>query len=117
MNTPNDRSEKEDFDPLLEGLFSREHTHLPAEPFASKTLEAIAAERRRAVLAKRLRLAAASLALIVLSPLLIDGSAWLSTRLDEFFALTSSWLATPYGMAAGVVVALVVIVARRARVW
>jgi hypothetical protein len=115
MNAPNDQFE--DRDPLLEGLFSREHTHLPAEPFSSKTLQAIAAERKRAVWTRRLLQAAGVLALVVVSPALIAGSVWLSARLDEVFALVSSWLATPLGMGAAALVVLAVFVTRRPRVW
>jgi hypothetical protein len=99
-------------DPLLEGLFSREHTHLPAEPFSSTTLKAVAAERKRALLTRRLTQAAGVLALIALSPVLIRGSVWLSTTLDEVFALASSWLAEPVGMAAAGLVAVAVLAAR-----
>jgi hypothetical protein len=115
MNAPNDQFE--DRDPLLEGLFSREHTHLPAEPFSSTTLQAIAAERKRAAWTRLLLQAAALLALVVVSPALIAGSIWLSSRLDDVFALASSWLATPLGMGAAALVVLAVFVTRRTRVW
>lgn len=121
MNQPSDPSDNEEGDPLLEGLFSREHTHLPAEPFSSKTLKAIAADRKRALVTRRLLQAAGVIVLILLSPQLIDGSVWLSSRLDEVFALASSWLANPFGMAAAALVAglvaMAVLVARRARGW
>jgi hypothetical protein len=115
MNTPND--EFEDRDPLLEGLFSREHTHLAAEPFSRKTLQAIAAERKRALRTRRLVQAAGVLALVVLAPQLIAASVWLSSALDEAFALASSWLATPYGIGAAALAALAALVTRLARVW
>jgi hypothetical protein len=115
MNDSHDQDDQHD--PLLEGLFSREHTHLPTEPFSSTTLKAIAAERKRAVVTRRLLQAAGVIVLIVLSPQLIEGSVWLSTRLDEVFALASSWLAKPFGMAAAGLVAVAVLAARWARVW
>jgi len=43
MNEPND-----EFDPRLAQLFRQEHAHLPAEPFSTATLRAIAAARQRA---------------------------------------------------------------------
>ena len=118
----NDHNHEDDeYDPLLEGLFRREHTHLPAEPFSSKTLKAIAADRKRALVTRRLLQAAGVIVLILLSPQLIAGSVWLSARLDEVFALASSWLANPFGMAAAALVAglvaMAVLVARRARGW
>ena len=120
MNEPNDH-EKEDFDPLLEALFSREHTHLPAEPFSSRTLKAIAADRKRALVTRRLLQAAGVIVLVALSPQLIDGSVWLSARLDEVFALASAWLATPLGIAGAVLgaglAAIAFWAARWTRVW
>lgn len=110
MNDGND-----EFDPKLEALFRREHTHLPSEPFASATLGMLAAERRRAALLTRLARAAAVIALIVLSPLLIDSSIWVSSRLDELFASASAWLASPLGLAVGV--ALGALAAKWARIW
>jgi hypothetical protein len=118
MNDRNDRNDENDqHDPRLEALFAREHTHLPAESFSSATLQAIAAERKRALVTRRLLQAAAVLALIVLAPQLIDGSIWLSSRLDQAFAVASSWLAEPFGMAAAAVVAVAVLAGRWARVW
>jgi len=115
MNEPND-----EFDPRLEALFRGEHVHLPAEPFSSKTLAAIAAARRRALLTTRLLRAAGVMALIVVSPQLVDASVWLSTKLDEAFELVSAWLTTPYGLVAAGLAALAVWWARgrvRARLW
>ena len=105
----------DEFDPRLEALFRREHTHLPTEPFSGKTLNAIAAARKRTLVTKRLLQAAGLIALIGLSPRLIAVSIWLSARLDEAFALASSWLATPYGMAAAGLVALAVWATGRGR--
>src|SRR5690348_9507100 len=98
MNEPND-----EFDPRLEELFRQEHAHLPAEPFSTTTLRAVAAARRRTSLRNRLLQAAAVLALIVLSPRLIDASVLLSLRLDELFAYASTWLASPVGLTLAVV--------------
>lgn len=115
MNTPND--EFDDRDPLLEGLFSREHTHLAAEPFSRKTLQAIATERKRAAWTRRLLQAAGVIALFALSPQLIAVSIWVSSALDEAFRLASSWLATPYGIGTAALVALAAFIGRLARVW
>lgn len=111
MNEQND-----EFDPRLEALFRREHTHLPAEPFSSTTLAAIAAARKRVLLTTRLLQVAGVIALIVLSPQLVAASTWFSTKLDEGFELVSLWLATPYGMAVAGLAALAVWWAR-ARGW
>ena len=113
MNEPND-----EFDPRLAELFRREHAHLPAEPFSTATLRAIAAARQRTTLRNRLLQAAAVLALIALSPRLIEASVWLSLRLDELFTRASAWLASPMGLAlAGALGALAAVVTKRARIW
>jgi hypothetical protein len=111
----NDRDDE--FDPKLEALFRREHTHLPAEPFAGATVRMLAAERRRAALRTRLAQTAAVVALIVLSPLLIDASVWISSRLDELFASASTWLASPLGLVAVGLGALVALATKWARIW
>lgn len=64
----------------------------------------------------RLVVAAAVLGVGLLSPQLIAGSVWVSSRLDEAFARVSAWLASPYGIAAAAVVALAAFVVHRARV-
>ena len=114
----NDRmdSDSDEFDPKLEALFKREHTHVPAEPFLAATLRAVSAERRRALWKTRLVVVAAIVGVVLLSPQLIAGSVWVSSRLDELFALVSSWLASPYGMAAaGLAVLAAFVVRARAR--
>ncbi len=111
MNGPPDSDE---FDPKLEALFEREHTHVPAEPFLAATLLAVAAERRRAAWKTRLVVIAAFVGVVLLSPQLIAGSVWVSSRLDELFAWVSSWLASPYGVAVAGLVALTAFVALRA---
>jgi len=113
MNEPND-----DFDPRLAELFRQEHAHLPAEPFSTATLRAIAAARQRTSLRNRLLQAAGVLALIVVSPRLIGASVWLSSRLDELFASASAWLASPAGLTLAVAIgALAAVVTKRARIW
>lgn len=107
----------DEFDPRLEELFRREHAHLPAEPFSTATLRAIAADRQRISLRNRLLQAAAVIVLIVLSPRLIDASVWVSSRLDELFASASSWLASPLGLAAAAIAALVAVATKWARIW
>jgi hypothetical protein len=110
--------DNDQFDPQLEALFRREHTHLAAEPFAGATLRMLAAERRRAALRTRLVQAAAVTAVIVLSPLLIGASVWISSRLDELFTSASTWLASPLGLTVGLGLgALAALAAKRARVW
>src|SRR5262245_23463112 len=107
----NDRHDdpRDEFDPRLAELFRREHMHLPAEPFSTATLRAIAADRRRISLRNRLLQAAAVIALIALSSRLIEASVWVSARLDELFASVSTWLVSPLGLAAAAVAALVAV--------
>jgi hypothetical protein len=107
----------DEFDPRLEELFRREHSHLPAEPFSTATLRAIAADRKRIALRYRLLQAAAVIALIVLSPRLIDASVWISSRLDELFASASTWLASPLGLVGAALATLVALATKWARIW
>lgn len=107
----------DEFDPRLTELFRREHAHLPAEPFATATLRAIAADRKRVAQRNRLLQAAAVLALILLSPRLIDASVWISSRLDELFASASTWLASPLGFGAAALAALAALATKWARIW
>jgi hypothetical protein len=111
----NDQPDSGEFGPQLEALFKREHTHLSAEPFLAATLRAVAAARRRERLKTWLVVAAAVVGVVLLSPQLIAGSVWVSSRLDEVFAVVSSWLATPYGLGAAGFVVLAALVVRRAR--
>lgn len=111
----NDRNEE--FDSRLEELFGREHTHLPAEPFASATLRVIAADRKRVALRKRLAQAIAVIVLIALSPRLIAISVRVSAALDELFASASTWLASPLGLASIALAALVALATKWARIW
>ena len=105
------------FDPRLEALFRREHSHLPAEQFAGAVLEAIAAERKRAVLVRRVVQVVAVVVVIVLLPQLVGVSGRLTTGLDAVFAFASSWLATPLGMTSAAVAGLAVVATKWARVW
>jgi hypothetical protein len=111
----NDRNDE--FDPRLEELFRGEHAHLPAEPFSTATLRAIAADRKRVARRTRLLQATAVIALILLSPRLIDASVWMSARLDELFALASTWLASPFGLAGVALFALAAVATKWARIW
>ena len=111
----NDRNDE--FDTRLEQLFAREHTHLSAEPFAAATLRAIAAERKRASRTKRVLQVAGIVALLLLSPRLLEGSVWLSARLDELFASVAALLASPFGLAAAALAALVLLATKWARIW
>jgi hypothetical protein len=105
--------DNEALDPKLGALFAREHTHVPAEPFVGSTLRAVAAARRRAVWETRLVVAAVFVGIVLLSPQLVAGSVWVSSRLDAALAVVSSWLSSPYGMAAAVIVAAAGFTARR----
>jgi hypothetical protein len=106
-----------EFDPRLAELFRRAHTHVPAEPFATATLRAIAAERKRAALRARLLQATGAIALILSAPRLVDASIWISARLDELFASASAWLASPLALAGIALGALVALAAKWARIW
>src|SRR4026209_1496706 len=68
------------------------------EPCATAPCRARAADRQRISFRGGLLQAAAVIALIVLSPRLIDASVWISSRLDKLFAPASAWLATPPGL-------------------
>jgi hypothetical protein len=107
----------DDFDPELQALFKREHTHVPAEPFYGAALRAVAAERKRAALRARIALAVSIVALVLASPLLISASGWLTPRLDAALALASDWFASPFGMGAVALCALAALATKWARVW
>jgi hypothetical protein len=108
--------ESNEHDAKLEALFAREHTHLSAEPFLSNTLALVAAERRRAVVTRRVLQALGILLFIVVTPWLIEASVWTSRGMEAMFARVSTWLANPLAMAiVGVAVAALVVVARRWR--
>lgn len=109
--------ENTDFDPRLAEIFAREHAHLPAEPFATAALRAVAAERKRATFVTRSLQAIGLIALVALSPLLIAASTWVSARLDELFAAASAWIASPLGLAAVGISLLVAVATKRARIW
>jgi hypothetical protein len=111
----NDRNDE--FDARLEQLFAHEHTHLAAEPFASATLRALVAERKRASRLRRVLQAAGVIALVAASPLLLEGSVWLSARLDELFASAGSLLASPFGFAGVALGALLALATKWARIW
>lgn len=106
-----------EFDPRLEELFAREHTHVPAEPFSTTVLRAIAADHRHAVLTTRVVQVAGIVMLITLSPLLINGSIWVAMRLDELTAAVYTWLASPFVLAAAALVALAAVATKWARIW
>jgi hypothetical protein len=107
----------QEFDPRLEELFAREHTHLPAEPFSSGVLRRIAADRRHAVLTTRVVQAAAIVMLITLSPLIINGSISVAMRLDELTAAVYAWLTSPFVLAGVALVALAAAATKWARIW
>ena len=122
----NDQTNPDEFDPKLEALFQREHAHVPFEPFVNDTLRVVAGARRRASWKTRLVVVAAIVGIVLLSPQLVAGSVWVSSRLDDVFAVVSSWLSSPYGIAATALAGLAGFMARRplaatatkwARVW
>jgi hypothetical protein len=101
-----------ELDPALAARFRNEHTHVADEPFVAATLQRVAAERARAAITRRVLQAAALIAVIAASPWLIPGSVLVSNVLDQGFARASAWLATPAGIALGVVVAALIVVYR-----
>ena len=109
----NGQVDPDEFNPKLETLFEREHTQVPAEPFVNATLRAVAAARRRELWKTRLVVVAVLVGAMLLSPQLVAVSVWMSSRLDDVFAVVSSWLSSPYGMAAAALAALAVFAARR----
>ena len=115
MNDEN--HDNHEFDPRLEELFAREHTHVPAEPFSTVVLRAIAADRRHAVLTTRVVQVAGVVMLITLSPLLINGSIWVAMRLDELTAAVYVWLSSPVVLAGAALVALAAVATKWARIW
>ena len=104
-------------DPRLDALFAREQTHLPAEPFSTVALRALAAQRRRSVWTKRALQAAGLIALVAFSPLLIAGSAWVAMRLDALAAWVVQWPAAPFALALAAFGALAAVATKWARVW
>jgi hypothetical protein len=115
IKTMND--ENDEFDPRLEALFAREHTHLPAEPFSATVLRAILADRKHAVLTTRVLLVAGIVMLITLAPLIINGSIWVAMRLDELTAVLYAWLSSPAVLAGVALVALAAFATKWARIW
>jgi hypothetical protein len=109
--------ENHEFDPRLQELFRREHTHLPAEPFSSAALRAITAERTRAAFRSRSLQAAAVVALLVLSPVLVAVSARVARWLDPLLELVSAWLTSPPVLAGAALCALAALATKWARVW
>ncbi|HEV2703515.1 MAG TPA: hypothetical protein VGV09_17955 [Steroidobacteraceae bacterium] len=96
-------SDPDDLDAQLIARFEREHTHVPAEPFAAATLREI---RRRQQRASRLRTGlrvAALLVLIVASPWLIAGVEELNVALDASLYWTAHQPVAWVFAAAGVV--------------
>ena len=107
MSTP------EDSDDALRAFFAREHRHVAEQPFLRDTLKRVAAARARRAWTKRALQAAALVAVIVLSPWLIEASSLLSAKLDELFALVGERLGTPAGIAVVALAVAVVVVLRR----
>lgn len=100
----------------LQELFAREHTHVPAEPFATTVLRAIVADRKHAALTTRVLQVAGVVMLITLAPLLINGSIWVAMRLDELTAAVYAWLSSPVVLAGVALVALAALATKWARI-
>jgi hypothetical protein len=98
-----------EFDTVLATRFRREHAQLPEQPFVAATLQGVRAMQRRAA---RLRFAltiAALAAVMVASPWLIAGSAWLNSALESSLnwtaALPRTWMVGAGALALGVALA------------
>ncbi len=109
--------ENRNFDPGLQELFRREHTHLPPEPFSSAALRAIATDRKRAARKTRSLQAVAMIAVVVLSPGLLASAVKVATLLDPLLALVSAWLDSPLVLAGAALFALAALATKWARVW
>lgn len=81
------------------------------------TLERVAAARARAAFGRRVVQGLALIAVIVTSPWLIAGSVQISAAFNECLQLVSGWLATPQGMTAAVLSAIVVAAMYRWQAW
>jgi hypothetical protein len=103
-------------DPILRTLFDASRPPLPAEPFVSATLARVVAWRRRASFVRGLLHAAAVVAVIWASPLLIEASVRLSALLDALFALAGEWLGTPIGMLIGLAGCIAAVALKRRRI-
>jgi len=97
-------NEMNDLDAHLAARFEREHTHVPAEPFAAATLREISSMQQRAT---RLRIGlpvAALLVVICASPWLIAGVAQLNSELVPLLNWTAGqpvvWLLVTAGVVA-----------------
>jgi len=87
-----------EFDPELAARFRDAHAHIPEDPFVGATLKRAAADSARSVATRRALQVAALVAVIGVSPWLIQGSVLISDLLDQAFVLASAWLAQPVGI-------------------
>lgn len=99
----------------LQSLFRERGRHLEAEPFVSLTLKRIERDRSRRAFAGMLHRVCAVAVIAGLSPVLIRGSAWLSSVLRHLFDFGGKVLDTPRGMflATLVVISILIGTARR----
>ncbi len=81
----------------LQALFQDHTRDLHDDPFVGATLARIESQRSRRALGKLLLQAVGLIGLGLVSPLLIEGSAWLSSGLEALFALAGRLLRTPLG--------------------
>jgi hypothetical protein len=98
--------EADERDRDLAAVFRNHVRRFDDEPFVGSTLQRIEARRfRRAVLRGLLRMAA-FVAIVYLSPFLVQGSVRLSDALEDLFAFGGSLLGTPLGTVSAVLCAV-----------
>lgn len=89
---------QKDIDNDLSRHFENNQREFLDEPFVSITSKRVRAIGFRKRLAKRLLLAVCVIAVIALSPWLIDASIWISGRLETVFTAVATLIETPVGM-------------------
>jgi len=100
----------DDLDTELLAHFRRDRAPRPRDPFVDITARRIDAARRRGRYLRQAGFAAALTLLVLGSRWLIAGVAYVSVKLDAWFAVGVDWLVTPLGtmiIVAGLLAALV----------
>ena len=105
----------EELDRDLQALFQDHTRDLNDEPFVGSTLARIESQRARMTLGRLLLQAVGFIGLGLVSPLLIEGSVWLSSGLNGLFALAGKLLGTPLGAFIAVLGSIPFFVVRRKR--
>jgi hypothetical protein len=102
-------SDQDEFDARLAAHFEQEHRHVPADSFVATTMRKVRAGRRRKeVMGVGLQVAAL-VALVVASPWLIAGVAYVNAALES----SLSWsMGQPGAWALGALAVLVVLAMR-----